>query len=1131
MENVFENKENKIVKQKRSLSPKKQLQLQQQKKQKQIRAEKLIPITPRKLFVLSIEYSTYFEKNGKQNNEKMVHLLDPIKNIECFLHLRDFWYDTCVMECDCVNVIGEFDNENHCIADNSKTLVIVNPDLLLTATRVADSFSCLRKAILQDRVKANDSINPSAIIGILCHQLFQSCLSNQNFSTKFMEKKLQELVKHTTQKIYSANLQEEGVIAELRTIIPKFQSWAKTFVGNTPLNSIFTDVNNSTKVAISKVLNIEELIWSPNYGLKGMIDASLEAKVYTAAAELKTVVMPFELKTSKSSSLILNHRSQTLFYTLLMSDRYKVGVDSGLLYYPKSNDCATTGKMYAVNASHEDLKALVIRRNEVAYYAKNGQILPPMLKNEYVCKNCFVRSSCLLYHKAVEKGNEETSGLGMFFKQETGHLNNKYSKFFGKWDNIIHKEDMETDAVYVRQHIWNKPAIEREIVGQCLTDMKLELESVIDNSKSEESRKFRCKFTKYNNNSKDENIHKLHRRHRHNNRNDNNENEIAINPIMSSQFCVGDSVVVSSEKDKQYALALGNVYSLSSDAIWLSLDRVPFNGIRHEEDFDIESCHTFVSSLNSSSSNSSGDDDKYNSTITTTFRIDRDESTLSISLMIRQNLVKLLMNVENTHLRRLVVDGILPKFDDNSEEINCFVESGKLNDNQKKAMKLALNDYALILGMPGTGKTTIIVEIIKALVAMNKSVLITAYTHTAIDHILLKLVDEGIDILRLGSREKVKPELRNYTFDNLAFESVRKLDEIIQSKKVVAITCLGANHWIFKKKQFDYCIVDEASQMILPVCIGPLFNAKRFLLVGDNYQLAPIIRDNKQGTERVEEATSLFRTLRLEIPNWNSNFLDEFHNDNNINNVNNISCSINGEKNCWLRNVLDPERPVIFVDTDIIDGDGNNGSPKEEVVGSQITNNFEVQLISLTIKALLAGGVPAKSIGVISIYRSQMRLIKCLLGDKQDDIEVSTVDKYQGRDKACILVSFVRSNSKEMVGELLTDFRRLNVALTRAESKLILFGSCNTLNKTPLLRTIISFMEEKNWIIKNQICYEISINYKDQSCRKNIDKISNLNKTPESEYKRLNNALPLECGEDFIKLEYSFDIPSAELVG
>ncbi|CAJ0752100.1 24653_t:CDS:2 [Entrophospora sp. SA101] len=1012
----------------------------------------------------------------------------------------------------------EFDDENHCIADNSKTLVIVNPDLLLTATRVADSFSCLRKAILQDRVKANDSINPSAIIGILCHQLFQSCLSNQNFSTKFMEKKLQELVKHTTQKIYSANLQEEGVIAELRTIIPKFQSWAKTFVGNTPLNSTFTDVNNSTKVAISKVLNIEELIWSPNYGLKGMIDASLEAKVYTAAAELKTVVMPFELKTSKSSSLILNHRSQTLFYTLLMSDRYKVGVDSGLLYYPKSNDCATTGKMYAVNASHEDLKALVIRRNEVAYYAKNGQILPPMLKNEYVCKNCFVRSSCLLYHKAVEKGNEETSGLGMLFKQETGHLNNKYSKFFGKWDNIIHKEDMETDAVYVRQHIWNKPAIEREIVGQCLTDMKLELESVIDNSKSEES--------------------------------------------------------LSSEKDQQYALALGNVYSLSSDAIWLSLDRVPFNGIRHEEDFDIESCHTFVSSLNSSSSNSSGDNDKYNSIITTTFRIDRDESTLSISLMIRQNLVKLLMNVENTHLRRLVVDGILPKFDDNSEEINCFVESGKLNDNQKKAMKLALNaqDYALILGMPGTGKTTIIVEIIKALVAMNKSVLITAYTHTAIDHILLKLVDEGIDILRLGSREKVKPELRNYTFDNLAFESVSKLDEIIQSKKVVAITCLGANHWIFKKKQFDYCIVDEASQMILPVCIGPLFNAKRFLLVGDNYQLAPIIRDNKQGAERVEEATSLFRTLletapyaveiltsqyrmsseimsitnmliynykmstgsstianrRLEIPNWNSNFLDEFHNDNNINNVNNISCSINGEKNCWLRNVLDPERPVIFVDTDIIDGDGNNGSPKEEVVGSQITNNFEVQLISLTIKALLAGGVPAKSIGVISIYRSQMRLIKCLLGDKQDDIEVSTVDKYQGRDKACILVSFVRSNSKEMVGELLTDFRRLNVALTRAESKLILFGSCNTLNKTPLLRTIISFMEEKNWIIKNQICYK-TLEKEKLTCAasKLILKVKLLN----PEYKRLNNALSLECGEDFIKLEYSFDIPSAELVG
>jgi DNA replication ATP-dependent helicase Dna2 len=103
-------------------------------------------------------------------------------------------------------------------------------------------------------------------------------------------------------------------------------------------------------------------------------------------------------------------------------------------------------------------------------------------------------------------------------------------------------------------------------------------------------------------------------------------------------------------------------------------------------------------------------------------------------------------------------------------------------------------DYALVLGMPGTGKTTTIAHIIRALVAQGKSVLLTSYTHTAVDNILLKIRHDGIDILRLGSGSKIHPEVK--TFAQLAETprtSFEQLKEAFHTPKVVATTCLGIN--------------------------------------------------------------------------------------------------------------------------------------------------------------------------------------------------------------------------------------------------------------------------------------------------------------------------------------------------
>lgn len=137
------------------------------------------------------------------------------------------------------------------------------------------------------------------------------------------------------------------------------------------------------------------------------------------------------------------------------------------------------------------------------------------------------------------------------------------------------------------------------------------------------------------------------------------------------------------------------------------------------------------------------------------FRIDKDEMSSGIMRM-RNNLAQLFYKEGDEKRRRLVVDLEKPYYEParapKPEEI-----PSTLNVDQVKAMHqvLTARDYALVLGMPGTGKTTTIAEIIKALVARGKSVLLTSYTHSAVDTILMKLLDAKFEILRLGNVDKV----------------------------------------------------------------------------------------------------------------------------------------------------------------------------------------------------------------------------------------------------------------------------------------------------------------------------------------------------------------------------------------
>ncbi|CAG7851815.1 DNA replication ATP-dependent helicase/nuclease dna2 Includes: RecName: Full=DNA replication nuclease dna2; Includes: RecName: Full=DNA replication ATP-dependent helicase dna2 [Serendipita indica DSM 11827] len=151
-------------------------------------------------------------------------------------------------------------------------------------------------------------------------------------------------------------------------------------------------------------------------------------------------------------------------------------------------------------------------------------------------------------------------------------------------------------------------------------------------------------------------------------------------------------------------------------------------------------------------------------------------------------------------------------------------------------------------------------------------------------------------------------------------------------------------------------------------------------------------------------------------------------------------------------------RHVVFVDTDSVPA-------KESRVGNLVQNTTEAAILQQTVKALLHGGVQESQIGVISLYRQQVKLLSHMLDDHRG-VEILTADRSQGRDKDCIIISMVRSNDSNNIGELLKDWRRLNVSFTRARSKLIIIGSRGILDGTKLLQESFGLMGREDWMYK-----------------------------------------------------------------
>ncbi|KAF8030733.1 hypothetical protein BT93_D0041 [Corymbia citriodora subsp. variegata] len=988
------------------------------------------------------ENSGSADSSRGQSPHKVLRLLNEQNGEERTIHLWDEWFYSVISPGDTVNVIGQFDVQGKCDVSKESNLVVVHPDLLVSGTQVAASFTCPRRTVLDERLKCSE-YSTAALIGTLLHQIFQAGLVKEEPTKEFLDEYAGVVLRKNVESLFACGVSEKDIFNTLIEANPRLLNWITLFKNSQKAPTVdFGSDDGLMKVNISEVTDIEEMSWAPKYGLKGMIDASVRIKVESNSSGVVEKIVPLEFKSGKgpNGQSSMEHCAQVILYTLLMSERYLKPIDSGLLYYLQSDHT------HGITVRRSDLVGLIMRRNELAtsiLKALTTQQLPQMLQSPSICKGCRHIDVCTIYHKA-NGGSTETSGMGDLFNAYTNHLTTAHSDFLRRWDRLIDLEARE--AEHRKKEIWRSRNSRRDESACSLSSLVLDTSDKVTCRTPSKDNRFSYRFVGQNLTSEQAETFV-------------GNTPSAGDSMMTGFACKlsrGDIVILSTESGRQ-AIASGVISDISRFHVSVSFSK----RLRLPGSSPLSEVQDLVNEL---------------------WRIDKDEFITSFAVM-RFNLVQLFrQDAQSSHLRKMIVDLEPPRFDSGcifsqDPAISYVWSEEKLNDDQRRAIVkiLTAKDYTLILGMPGTGKTSTMVHAVKALLMRGASILLTSYTNSAVDNLLIKLKDQGIDFVRVGRPEVVHEEIREHCFPEKGMESVDGIKLRLDQVKVVAVTCLGITSPLLASKRFDVCIMDEAGQTTLPVSLGPLMFASVFVLVGDHYQLPPLV----QSTEARENGLgiSLFCRLSEAHPQAISALQSQYRMCQGIMQLSNaliygdrLCCGSSDVANAklnfakenlyssWLKEVLEPGTPVVFLNTDLLPA-------FEEKVHKTLKNPIEACIIGKITEELIESGIKEEDIGIITPYNSQVDLIRDAVC--KTSVEIHTIDKYQGRDKDCILVSFVRSNKEgnHCNSSLLGDWHRINVALTRAKKKLIMVGSLSTLSRLPLLKLLIENVDKQSGIL------------------------------------------------------------------
>jgi ATP-dependent RNA/DNA helicase IGHMBP2 len=440
-----------------------------------------------------------------------------------------------------------------------------------------------------------------------------------------------------------------------------------------------------------------------------------------------------------------------------------------------------------------------------------------------------------------------------------------------------------------------------------------------------------------------------------------------------------------------------------------------------------------------------------------------------------------------------------------------------LNAAQQEAVRFALSadDFAILHGPPGTGKTTTLIEFIRQAVARREKVLVAAGSNLGVDNVLERLAAAGTRVVRLGHPARVTPALRDLTLDYLVeaqpevavaaelrkeaadlfrkagrwtrakplpgeraaqrgearrlLDDARRLESgvekhLLDEADVICATLTGLDASRLDDREFQWCVVDEAAQTTEPPCWIPLTRSKRLVLAGDHCQLPPTIVSNEAARQGFA-ASLMERLMQRGGGRW-SRLLDvqyrmhrqimAFSSEQFYEGRLTADPSVAERTLVGLPNLV--ESPRTAVPLELIDTAGAGFEESEAADSDSRFNEGEAKIAIRCVRSLLDAGLDPRDVAVVTPYAAQVRLIRERLD--LPEVEVDSVDGFQGREKEAIVVSLVRSNDDGEIG-FLGDVRRMNVALTRARRKLIVIGDGAVLGGHPFYRALLDYFERE----------------------------------------------------------------------
>ncbi|MEP7238695.1 MAG: AAA domain-containing protein [Ferruginibacter sp.] len=437
-----------------------------------------------------------------------------------------------------------------------------------------------------------------------------------------------------------------------------------------------------------------------------------------------------------------------------------------------------------------------------------------------------------------------------------------------------------------------------------------------------------------------------------------------------------------------------------------------------------------------------------------------------------------------------------PAFD--VEEKAIVFNNESLNLSQQAAVKamVANNEMLIIHGPPGTGKTTTLIEGIVQLIKLGEKIIVAAPSNTAVDNIAKGLIEKNVALLRVGNSSKTDALVFAHTPEgklqnskeqkeikqlkiraeefrkmalkykrsfgreereqrNLLFKEVKDIrlqikklqayneEKLFKQADVILGTPIGLYDADLRHLKFNCLVMDEAGQCIEPLawCVFPL--AQKYILAGDHLQLPPTVLSNEAArlgfnTSILETAAKTMKPIFLLDTQYRmrqpiAGFSSHYFYDGKL---------MTDEK------LLSAEQHLTFIDTA---GSGFNEEHGQD--GTSLKNEGELRIVN---KIIETENINPEQTAFISPYAGQVAAAKELL---PKEMHISTIDSFQGQEQHSVILSLVRSNDDGILG-FLKDYRRMNVALTRAKEQLYVIGDSATLGSDAFFIAFLKYVEE-----------------------------------------------------------------------